>query len=264
MKLWINVSSITGVDKFLSRHQTFRARNFTCAPNQARKKWVVKPKCMSNRDTTRNKTFFSWSPKQILKKKIIRKNDSEKKLIFNATIKLQFSYCPLVWMFCSRQTYNMINELHERALRFVFNDYVSDFEALLCKSNDISCHHRNTQMLMVELYKIKNEFAPPIMKSKLNRRNIIYNFRNLQEFQSGRTASSWNPSYRAPQRWTLLPEEIKQRNTITPFKSDLKQWICKKCPCTLCKVFVPNLRFIWHMATVLVLFTIKFFLFFIK
>ena len=35
-------------------------------------------------------------------------NDSEKKMIFNALIKSHFSYCPLVWMFCSRQTKNMI------------------------------------------------------------------------------------------------------------------------------------------------------------
>ena len=83
----------------------------------------------------------------------------------------------------------MMNKLHQRALRLILKDHVSDFEALvpvLRKSNDISCHHRNIQMLMTELYKIKDELAPPIMDSMLNRRNITYNFRNLQEFQSER------------------------------------------------------------------------------
>ena len=41
-------------------------------------------------------------------------------------------------------------------------------------------------MLTIELYKFKNELAPPIMDSMLNRRNITYNFQNLQEFQSER------------------------------------------------------------------------------
>ena len=140
-------------------------------------------------------------------------NDSEKKLIFNAIIKSQFSYCPLVWMFCSRQTNNMINKLHERALRLVLNDHVSDFEALLRISNDASFHHRNIQMLMTELYKIKNELASPIMDSILNRRNITYNFRNLQKFQSERKRTVFNGletlSYRASHLWTLLPKEIK-------------------------------------------------------
>ena len=76
-------------------------------------------------------------------------------------------------MFCSRQTNNMINTLHERALRRVLN------KALPRKSNDISCHHRNIQIFMIELYKMKNELAPPIMDSMLNKRNITYNFRNL-------------------------------------------------------------------------------------
>ena len=33
-------------------------------------------------------------------------------------------------------------------------------------------------------------------------------------------------SYRTTQLWTLLPEEIKQRNTKSLFKSDVKHWIC--------------------------------------
>ena len=49
-------------------------------------------------------------------------NDSEKNMIFNALIKWQFSYCPLVWMFYSRQTKNMIHKIHERALIIVLND----------------------------------------------------------------------------------------------------------------------------------------------
>ena len=44
-------------------------------------------------------------------------NNSEKKMIFHALIKSQFTYCPLVWMFCSRLTNNMINKMHEKALR---------------------------------------------------------------------------------------------------------------------------------------------------
>ena len=82
--------------------------------------------------------------------------------------------------------------MHERALRLLLNDQVSDFEALLRKGNDVSCHHRNIQMLIIELYKIKNELAPSIMNSMLNRRNITYNFRNLQEFKSERKRTGFN------------------------------------------------------------------------
>ena len=70
-------------------------------------------------------------------------HDSEKKLIFNSIIKLQFSYCPLVWMLYSKTSNNMINRLHERSLRTILNDYSSNFNILLENNNDISNHHRN-------------------------------------------------------------------------------------------------------------------------
>ena len=67
----------------------------------------------------------------------------EKKLIFNSIIKSQFSYCPLVWMFCSRTSNNMITKLHERSLKIILNDYSSNLNILLENNNDISNHHRN-------------------------------------------------------------------------------------------------------------------------
>ena len=139
-------------------------------------------------------------------------NDSKKKIIFNALIKSQFSYCPLVWMFCSRQTNNMINKIHERALRIVLNDHFSDFETMLLNMNDITIHHRNIQTLMIELFKIKYDLAPPIMDSLLNRRTICYNFRNLQEFPSERKRTVFYSletiSYRAPQLWTIFAGQL--------------------------------------------------------
>ena len=68
-------------------------------------------------------------------------------------------------------------------------------------------------LVIVGIFKNQNELAPPIMYSMLNRRNITYNFKNLREFQSESKRTAFNGleilSYRAPQLWTLLPEEIK-------------------------------------------------------
>ena len=35
---------VAGVDKFFSRHSTFRGRYFTCASDRVWKKWMVKTK----------------------------------------------------------------------------------------------------------------------------------------------------------------------------------------------------------------------------
>ena len=67
--------------------------------------------------------------------------DEEKRnLLFNATIKSQFSYCSLVWMFCSRLSNNLINNIHERDLRATFDDHTSNFTQLLEKEKQSTIH----------------------------------------------------------------------------------------------------------------------------
>ena len=78
----------------------------------------------------------------------------------------------------------MINKILERALREILNDHESDFETLLGNNNDICNHHRNIHTLLIEIFKIKTDFAPPIMGSILKGRNNIYNVRNYQEFET--------------------------------------------------------------------------------
>ena len=87
-------------------------------------------------------------------------------------------------MFCFRTSNNMINKIHERALRLILNDDLSDFDTLLQNNNDNCNHHRNIQTLMVKIYKIKNNLNPPIMDFMFERRNNNKN--NLQEFATKR------------------------------------------------------------------------------
>ena len=86
-------------------------------------------------------------------------NDSQKRLVLNSIVKFQFSYCFLVWMFCSRTSNNLINKVHERTLRVILNDHESDFETLLQNNNDVCSHHRNIQTLLIEIFKIKKGFS---------------------------------------------------------------------------------------------------------
>ena len=54
----------------------------------------------------------------------------KRRIILKTFIESQFSYCPLVWMFCSREMNMKINHIHESALRLVYFDYKSSFEEL--------------------------------------------------------------------------------------------------------------------------------------
>ena len=135
------------------------------------------------------------------------------KVAKKAVVKSQFNYCPLVRMFCSRTSNNMINRVHEWALRVILGDDLSDFESLLQNNKDIRSNHKNIQSLRVEMFKFQNELAPPIMDSMFKRRNQPNNLRNFQEFLTERKRIVHHGletlSYRSPQLWSLLPEKIR-------------------------------------------------------
>ena len=78
----------------------------------------------------------------------------------------------------------MINRVHERALRVILGYCLSDFESLLQNNKDICSYHKNIQSLMIEMFEIKNELAPPIMGSMFERRNESYKLHNFQEFST--------------------------------------------------------------------------------
>ena len=70
----------------------------------------------------------------------------KKKLVFNAVIKSHFSYCPLIWMFSSRRSNNLINLIHERSLRKVYNDTSSTFQEL--------CNVIKASVLTIRIFKV--------------------------------------------------------------------------------------------------------------
>ena len=50
---------------------------------------------------------------------------------FKYFISSNFNYCPLIWHFCSQCNTNKLEKVQERALRFVYNDYISSHADLL-------------------------------------------------------------------------------------------------------------------------------------
>ena len=85
-------------------------------------------------------------------------------LMMNTFVMSQFSYCPLIWMFHDRRINNKVNKIHERALRIAYKDSHSCFESLLARNNPVSLHQRNLQLLLVEMFKTKENLNPSFMK----------------------------------------------------------------------------------------------------
>ena len=92
----------------------------------------------------------------------------KRRILMNAFFEAQFNYCPIIWMFHSRCLNNKINRLHERCLRMIYNDKISNFEELLNKDNSVSIHHNNIHALAIEMYKVANDMSPDIMNEVSN------------------------------------------------------------------------------------------------
>ena len=75
------------------------------------------------------------------------------KLIVNSFTEGQFIYCPLISIFSCKRGNNLVNKIHERTLRLIYNDYENRFNGLLEIKNKVTFHIKNNQKLMIEVYK---------------------------------------------------------------------------------------------------------------
>ena len=149
-------------------------------------------------------------------------------ILMNAFFKSQFKYCPIIWMFHSRCLNNKINRLHERCLRMIYNDKISNFEELLNKDNSVSIHHNNIHALAIEMYKVANDMSSPdIMNEVFKLKNTPHNLRHTSHFSIDPVHSVYNgiesASYLGPKIWEQIPAEIKNKDSLDDFKKEIKK-----------------------------------------
>ena len=50
--------------------------------------------------------------------------------------------------------------------------------------------------------------------------------------------------YRGPKVWDLLPRDIKEADSLSSFKANIKKWKPQGCTCRLCKTYIHDLGFV--------------------
>ena len=170
------------------------------------------------------------------------------KVLMKAFVMSQFSYCSLIWMFHDRTLNNKINRIHERALRIAYKDNVSSFENLLLMDNSVTVHQRNLQLLMIEIYKTRNNLNPSFMKQIFEAKVLPYNLRCSEKLQLPKAKTTGlgidTVRFVGGRVWETLPTELKTSSSLKIFKRHIKSHKCDACNCRLCKKFYPNLGFL--------------------
>ena len=90
------------------------------------------------------------------------------KRLSEAYLMSTFTYCPLIWMYCSKAAKNLINKIHKHSLRVIYEMEDANFEDLLIKDSCWSIHENNTHTFLIEIYKSLNHISLPIMQYFLN------------------------------------------------------------------------------------------------
>ena len=76
----------------------------------------------------------------------------------------KFNYCPLVWHFCSSNSSQKIEKIQLCCLRIIYNDYSSDYQTLLNRSQKPSMEIKRLKNLALEIFKRVNDLNPSFMK----------------------------------------------------------------------------------------------------
>ena len=142
-----------------------------------------------------------------------------------------------------------INKIHESALCLIhLSDSELTFKELLDKNKTVSIHQKNLQVIATEIFKAKLNISPEISKELFSFNVRNYNFRSQSTLKHIKTNSvyfgSESLSSQAPKIWDLIPDSLKNENSVERFKNRIKSWTTDKCPCRICKVYIGEVGFI--------------------
>ena len=128
------------------------------------------------------------------------------------------------------------------------NNYELRYGELLDLTHEISPHQWCVNSLMTEVYKCLNGLSSDIMNdilavSKHRYNTWHYDLVVIDQPKADKYGGNSIP-YKANQIWNLLPREIRNSANLNSLKLKVKKWRYLECPCTLCKIYLRNLRYL--------------------
>ena len=134
-------------------------------------------------------------------------------------------------------------------------DENSSFDELLQRDGSVTIHHRNLQFLAIEIFKTIKDLSPSFMKDIFTKnksaysKNVSVNTRTKSMFYNSSNPKTVNYGLETlrslrPKVWDMVPNQVKNCSSLSAFKSEIKKWIPRNCPCRICKTYVPQLGYL--------------------
>ena len=113
------------------------------------------------------------------------------------------------------------------------------FDELLSKSNSITIHTKNLQLLVGEVFKSLNRLSPEITWDTFTPKQSRYNLRQGSSLivPRARTTRAINSlDFRAALAWNYLPKHVKEEKSLYKFNGDING-LNIYCRCFNCQQF---------------------------
>ena len=162
-----------------------------------------------------------------------------KLLLYKSFVMSYFSYCPVVWHHCGSGNTKKLEKIQFRALKFVYQDYVSDYEVLLKKANIPTLELGRLRKIAIEVYKCFNNTSPSFLSSKFRTRPAVYNLRSTSSVQTYHQRTTRNGlhsfAHSGATLWNSLPAALRTATDFKTFKNLIHTWTGPACKCTYCR-----------------------------
>ena len=163
----------------------------------------------------------------------------ETRMVINKTfIMSYFNYRAVVSHFCGKVNSDKLQNMKVRALRYVFNDYVSSSDVLLRKAgSDILLIYRLRQVA-IEVFKCINKISPPYLYNLFEKKDIMYNLKDSNRLMQPEF-NTYMYGYRSlryigSKVFNNLSNEFKQNINLKQFKELIRTWSGLNCKCNYC------------------------------
>ena len=147
----------------------------------------------------------------------------------------------MVWLFTGKSSISKLENIQKWALRFVLNEYESDYNDLLTKANVPGIRIMTLRQLAVEVYESVTKIIPEYLKELFLSMQCTYNLKNVSVLERPKvnTTQFGLKSFKSygSKIWNLLPNSYKKDISLGELKNVIKSCNGPNCKCPVCNLY---------------------------
>lgn len=164
---------------------------------------------------------------------------TEAKLLMMQTFILcHFNYCSVIWHYCSKQDLTKIEKIQFKALKFVYNDFISSYTDLRKKALRPLMYIERQKNILYEVYKSVHRISPSYLHDMFTILTTPYNLRKdvilVKPKYNYIKHVKYSIMYEGVTLWNSLGNVITNATNLIEFKNLLQNWEGIPCLCSNC------------------------------